>query len=310
MKGFLEWLLQNWGLKLTSIFLAATLWFLVRGDSGAERVITVPLEIRVPRNMEIINERPSTVDVTMRGTGTNILFGQTLPTCSIDLQEAGEGEHTVPLSPANVRLTRAAGLEVLAVRPARITLVLERTLAKQVPVQLTVRGDPQPGFEIYYRSHAPTTTLVTGPRSHIDRIREVWTEAVSVAGQHESIRSLARLVIRDSFVHAAPDTVEVRIELGVQRKLQTVSKVPVRIDDPEFTVSPKSVTLQVLVPIYYKQPLASADFTVTVSSRSVDPTLSAARVKPTVRFTGRQDPAVQVREVNPAEVAVLRPRSK
>jgi hypothetical protein len=79
----------------------------VRGDPGAASVITVPLEIRIPRNVEITNERPRSVEVTVRGTASSPWFGQPSPSCVIDLQSAEEGQHVAPLTPDNVRITDA-----------------------------------------------------------------------------------------------------------------------------------------------------------------------------------------------------------
>jgi len=79
MKSLAKLLLENWTLKLTALFMAYVLWLLVRGDPGAMRVLSVPLEIRVPRNFEITSERPTTVDVTVRGSSATIAFSMSLP---------------------------------------------------------------------------------------------------------------------------------------------------------------------------------------------------------------------------------------
>ena len=60
--------LENWNLKTTALLLALILWLFVRGEPGAITVVDVPLEIQVPPSMEITNERPATIEVTMRGT--------------------------------------------------------------------------------------------------------------------------------------------------------------------------------------------------------------------------------------------------
>jgi len=89
---FQELLLENWSLKLTAVLLSLILWLFVRGEPGPERVVAVPLEVLLPRQMEITNQRPTSVEVTMRGAAfSNMLFSQPLPTCIIDLQDAKEG---------------------------------------------------------------------------------------------------------------------------------------------------------------------------------------------------------------------------
>jgi YbbR domain-containing protein len=151
-----EYLLENWSLKLTAILLSLILWLFVRGEPGPERVVAVPLEVQVPRHMEIINERPTSIEVTMRGAAfSNMWFSQPLPTCIIDLQGSQEGEHTINLTPDNVKIPKGSGIEILQVNPARVTLVLEKTISKEVPLSVPVRGEPARGFEIYGRSSKP-----------------------------------------------------------------------------------------------------------------------------------------------------------
>ncbi len=72
-----DFFVENWGLKLTALFLSFILWLMVHGDPGTERNIMIPLEIRIPRDMVITNEdRPSFVEVSIRGPLASGGFGQ------------------------------------------------------------------------------------------------------------------------------------------------------------------------------------------------------------------------------------------
>ncbi len=300
-----ELLLENWGLKLTAIFLAFVLWLMVHGDPNAERVLSVPLEIRVPRNMEITSERPSMVDVTVRGTSTNMWFAQTLPTYIIDMQSFNEGDHVVQLSPANVRFPRASGLEAMSVRPARLTLVLERTISKEVPIRVVSRGEPETGFDIYGISVSPPTALLSGPRSSIENIKEATTEPVSTAGRRESLRVYANLDIKDDAVHSTPaGPFEVMVQLGPHRRLQRVSGIVVQPDEPGLKCSPRTVTVHVLVPVSSEKSLTPADFNATVAAAGSDAAAKNLRLRVDVRLKSPSDPAIMVKGVLPAEVAV------
>jgi YbbR domain-containing protein len=305
MKILKKFILENWALKLTAILLAWILWLLVRGDPGTERVITVPLEVRIPRNTEITNERPNSVDVTVRGTISNTWFGQSIPTCSIDLQGYDEGEHVVPLTPDNVRIPRASGLEVLKVNPARITLVLERTISREVPVVVSTRGDPAPGFDIYGKIAIPSMILITGARSHVERIQRISTEPLSLTGQEESIRMFANLNIRDNTVRLTPvGPIEVQVMLGVRRNPYAIARVPVRVDDNRYATNPQRVSVNVLVPVDFKGSLTPSDVSVTVSTGNLAESKLPARVRPEVKFTTKLDPAIVIKDMQPAEVTV------
>jgi YbbR domain-containing protein len=301
-----DFFLENWGVKLTALFLAFTLWLMVHGDPGTERNIMVPLEIRIPGELVITNDdRPSFVEVSVRGSLANGGFGQPSLRCLIDLPSAEEGERLVPLTAQNIR-TRATGLEILTVRPPRIRLVLERELSKEVGIEPTV-GTPETGFEVYEVRVSPTTALIRGPRSRLDRIKSVGTEAVSLQGEQESIRRFVNLNIKDSLVHSSQaEPVEVEIEIGPRRSLQTISLVPVLPDDDSVIVRPSRVALRILVPATFRRSLTAADFSATVAVRNLNPTLDSERVTPVVTFTNPLDPAIRIKEIVPAQVTVHR----
>ena len=80
-----DFFVENWGLKLTALFLSFILWLMVHGDPGTERNIMIPLEIRLPGEMVITNEdRPSFVEVSVRGSLANGGFGQPSLRCLIE----------------------------------------------------------------------------------------------------------------------------------------------------------------------------------------------------------------------------------
>jgi YbbR domain-containing protein len=300
-----DFFVENWGLKLTALFLSFILWLMVHGDPGTERNIMIPLEIRIPREMVITNEdRPSLVEVTIRGPLASGGFGQPNLICLLDLPTAPEGERLVPLTPQNI--TRTTGLEIVTVRPSRIRLVLEREISKEVRIETSV-GTPETGFEVYDVRVSPSTALIRGPRSRLDKINSVATEAVSLQGEQGSIRKFVNLNIKDSLVHSVPaEPVAVEIEIGPRRSLQTISPVPVLPDDASVVVRPPRVALRILVPGTFRRSLTPADFSATVAVRNLNPTLESERVKPVVTFTNPLDPAIRIKEIVPAQVTVHR----
>jgi YbbR domain-containing protein len=313
MKWFIrEYLLENWTLKATAILLALILWLFVRGEPGPERVVSVPLEVQVPSHMEITNERPTSIEVTMRGMAfSNMWFNQALPSCIINLQNAEEGRHVVTLTPGNVRLPKGSGIEVLTVNPVRVTLVLERTISKEVPIAVPIRGEPFRGFEVYGKISKPATVIITGPRSRIESVNEVPTEAVSINGLKQPTRSFVSLNLKDNAIRTSlAGPVQVDVQIGPRRKLYTIAQVPVTTDDESYTATPGHISIQVLASPDLISTLTPADFNATVDTKALDPLKLPVKVRPLVRLLDNLNGAVMIRDIQPPEVVVRRNRKK
>jgi YbbR domain-containing protein len=306
MKRFIrEYLLENWTLKATAILLALILWLFVRSEPGPERVIAVPLEVQVPSHMEITNERPTSVEVTVRGAAfSNIWFNPALPSCIIDLQRAEEGKHVVTLTPQNIRVPKGSGIEVLRVNPARVTLALERTVSKEVPIVVPIRGEPPRGFEIYGKSSNPASVIVTGARSHIEPVNDVPTEAIAISEQKQSTRFFVSLNPKDNKIRTSlTNPVQVDVQIGLRRKLDTIANVPITTDDPAYAAVPKSISIQVLASPDFIEKLTSADFDAAVETKTLDASKLPAKAKPLVRYLGNQSGLV-IRDIQPSEVVI------
>jgi YbbR domain-containing protein len=305
MKFFRGLLLENWGLKLLSVFLALVLWFFVRGNPGAERIITVPLEVRIPNAMEITGERPTSVDVTVRGPMANSWFGQSVPVCIVNLENASEGSHSVELSPQNVRIPGTSGLGVIKIDPPRISLTLERTISKEVPVLAATNGEPAAGYEVYSKSCNPSTLVITGPRSHVVKVQEITTKGISLKGQRQSMRVFANLDIGDNLLRTVSvGPIEVNVEIGGRRRPVTIDRVPVVIDNPDYVAMPARVSVEVLVPVAYKQNPTSGDIKAYVALSGTELQEIKEKVRPSVSFAKQMDPAFVIINVLPSEVTV------
>jgi YbbR domain-containing protein len=307
MKRFIkEILLKNWSLKATALLLSLILWLFVRGESGPERVVAIPLEVQLPRHMEIINERPTTVEVTMRGAVlSNMWFSQPLPNCIIDLQGNKEGDHVITLNPENVRVPKGSGIEVLQVNPTRVVIILQQTISKEVPIAVPTRGEPAHGFEIYGKLTKPPSVVITGPRSHIEPVAIAPTEPVSISGQKQPSRFFANLNLKDNFIRTSLSSpIQVDVQIGPRRRFFTIPKVPVSIDNPAYMTSPRQISIQVKAPVNMIESISPSDFKVTVDAKTPNGADLPIRVKPEIRFARNWNGLVSIEEVQPPEVTV------
>jgi YbbR domain-containing protein len=220
---------RNIGLKIMAVLLATALWFTVAGEHQVERAMRVPLEFRnTPPDLEIVGDPPASVDIRVRGSSA--LLSRLDPgelVAVLDLASARSGSRLFHMRTETVRVP--FGIEVLQLTPATISLELETSLKRRLPVEPAVEGDPSPGFVVGNVIADPQTVEVVGPRSRVKALVSATTEPVSVAGQQTTVRDVVTIGVSDAAVRLVePQSASVMVEVlpaPVERELKGV---PVR----------------------------------------------------------------------------------
>ena len=173
-------LLQNMPLKLVSLALAALLWFVIAGEKSSEVGLSVPVELKnFPKDLELTGDAVNAVEVRLRASPSIIQsLGPQEVSAHVDLSGVGEGEHIVNLTEDSIRIP--FGVKVVRINPSALTLTLERTLQKIVPVHPRLLGRPAPGHEVAEVTSSPPEVRVAGPKSRVQEAEGAFTEPVSV----------------------------------------------------------------------------------------------------------------------------------
>ena len=138
-------LLENLPLKLVSLALAALLWFVIAGEKTSEMGLSVPVELQnFPKDLELTGEPVNAVEVRLRASpGIIQRLGPGDVSAQVDLTGVQEGEHIVHLTGDSIRVP--FGVKVVKITPSILTLNLERTLQKMVPVRPRLLGPARAG---------------------------------------------------------------------------------------------------------------------------------------------------------------------
>ena len=311
MKQFLRrFFLGDWPLKTASLFVALTLWLFVRGETGQERLIAVQLEVRKPQHMETISQLPASVEVTMRGSSVSNAWFSQMPTCVVDMQNAQEGEHVVTLTPENIRISQGRGIEILRISPARLTITLETTDFKEVPIIAPIEGGPPQGFEIYNKFTQPSSVIITGARSRIAPIAEVETMPISIEELRKPGRFFVNLNLHDSSIRASEENpIQVQVSVGPVRRLHTIGKIPVTVEGGDYSFTPEHVSVQILAPPEYIESVSAEDFRAVVRAGAFDGARLPAQGKVSAQMMKGSDGAAVIKAINPPEVTIQRQRN-
>jgi YbbR domain-containing protein len=288
-------------LRLTSLALAGGLWFVIAGKQTAERGVGVPVELRnVPRDLELTGDSANAVDVRVRaspGLINSLEAGELLAT--IDLAGAAEGERIVQLTPDMIQVP--FGFRVVKITPSLLTLNLERTRRKSIPVRPRVIGRPAAGFEIAGVASDPVEVRVVGPRSRVGEIESAFTEPVSVEGATATVSEAVGVGLEDPLLRLEGGS-RVRVIARVRETQETrvFDGLPVEARGRAARATPSRVRVVVSGPASQVRALAASDVRVFVTVPSQG---SPARLPVTCEI-GAGYPAVSVVETRPVEVAI------
>ncbi len=179
MKLFRQLFLHNLGLKFFSVILAFAIWRTITSEDIAEVGFTAPLELRnIPAGVELVGDVVNSVNLRVRSSSRLLKrLSSADMYVSIDLAHASLGEHTYPLSSANVQAP--VGVDVVRVVPTHVKLRLERTVRRTVPVSIRWRGQTSDQPPQYLKL-SPSRVSVEGPESRVNAISQVYTDPVSL----------------------------------------------------------------------------------------------------------------------------------
>ena len=289
-------------LRIASLFVAVGLWFVLAGRQTAERGMVIPVELRnVPRDLEITGDPVNTVDVRVRASPG--LINSLQPgaiRATIDLGGAPEGERIVQLSSAEIEAPQ--GFRVIKVTPSLLTLNLERTQRKAIPVRPRVIGRPAPGFEVTEIVSDPAEVHVVGPRSRIQEIESAFTEPVSIEGAASDATELVNVGLEDPLLRIEGGS-RVRVTAVVREKDETRALEGLRIvaRGRPARLEPSRVTVTVTGPASLVRALAPEDLQpyVTLPGEGAVPPRLPLAVEIAPGHTG-----ISVLETQPVEVSV------
>jgi len=177
---------SNWPLKILSVFLALTLWFVVsapRRESIYERAYAVPLTlVGMPRDYVITTPVPETVSVRLRGRASDLrsLSSSNLEV-PLDLRTVVAGDITITIRPQAVNVPQ--NVEVVSLDPSRVRFRVEEVRQKVVAIRPFLVGQPPAGYTVGDATVEPDQALVSGPTSQIRNLSEVATERVIMTGR-------------------------------------------------------------------------------------------------------------------------------
>ncbi len=176
--------LRNVGLKLLALAIALLVWFVFsaqRRERISERSYRIPLSVvNIPPQTLIASPLPAAVDVRVRGSFTALRqINPEKLEAVVDLLDAPRGEKLYRLAPEDINAPPE--VEVIAIFPAELRILLDPTAEKTLPIVPDITGQPAAGYQVAEVQVEPRVAQVFGPASAIGRLASVTTDPISIA---------------------------------------------------------------------------------------------------------------------------------
>jgi YbbR domain-containing protein len=215
-------LLEDWGLKLLALAVTIVLWMAVTGqNTPVTQRYGVQLSFVPPAGMEISNDPPDSVEVTL--TGSLAKLGEMGPRLAavVDMSDQRPGERVIRLND-RAQITLPSGVTILGFRPATANIRLEPVVESQVNVDIKLEGRPAQGYEVGQVSYSPSVVRLRGPADRMNTQRKATTETVWLDGKSETFTiSGVAVNISDPKIEILDPVVDVRIEI-IEKKQAVV----------------------------------------------------------------------------------------
>lgn len=183
-------LLHRLGTKLAALAIAFVAWYALSGarrERISERSYRIPLSVvNIPSGTIIVSPLPDAVDVRLRGafSALRALDASRLDAV-VDLLDAEPGERRYALEPEDINVP--GQLEVIAIAPSEVRVLLDRTADRTVPIVADITGRPADGFRVAEIVVEPRLARIVGPASTVAKANSVRTDPVSVEGRNGSL---------------------------------------------------------------------------------------------------------------------------
>jgi YbbR domain-containing protein len=261
---------EDLGTLLFAFVLALTVWAASINLDDPSLVVTleegIPIQyLNLPAELLIVGEAPSEAIVTVRAPQSVIeeLAPQDLSVFA-DLTELTAGTFQVRLNHSS----QLRPLQITSLEPNVVTLTVEPSSTKELPVQVTLVGQPALGFEAEDPRTDVSRATVFGPESAVNRLVALRA-SITITNRQEGLEQLVSLdpIDEDGMVvegiQVMPATTLVAIDIRLQVNYRLVSVIPIIEGQAElelagYRVTEFSVTPS-LVTIYSSDPQAFAE---------------------------------------------------
>ncbi len=255
-------------------------WFWPDGTIQ-EASLEIPIKLEaLPADLIPAEPPLKSLTAKIRGHRSALSHLATLkPVYTVDLAAAAPGEHSIPVHPQQLHLPD--DLMVVSINVSAIHLMLEKVAQKEVPIIVSMSGNPAKGYSVTSAIVAPATVVLRGPESRLKALTKVLTKPIDINGAVDSLKKEVAVTREDGIDIVFPKGV-ITVEIQIEEKVVTRKFTDIPLEGKNasylFSITPPVIQIDVKGPVNVLDSLLdSDDFSIHVDLAELKPGVYARR---------------------------------
>lgn len=255
---FFEKILYNWPVKVCCLIIAIALYLFHQASLTEKRSFVIPLTVLEEGAVQHTGDFTSTVTVVIRANTEEIssVHSNQLK-AYVNLNNISKnGEYTLPVKVTVADEIMAFDPFEIKVKPEYIKIKAETKDLKFIPLEASIVGEPEHGYEITDITIEPAFVEVTGPESVIENTQKIYLDRIDVTGLSQKqiyeadYKSINKLL---SIKEKGPFEVIVMVEpKDMERTIEDIPVTVLSLNEKfylENDIEPVWVTLEGSMPV-------------------------------------------------------------
>lgn len=252
------------------VSIAFVFWIFTKLSKTYESSIQVNLEYELPNENNILTKKPpSSLDVTLDGTGWNLLFhsiSRRNPKLKYTLSQDTLQEIRFQRLSRDVKFKLRSGIDIGTIIPDNIPLRMDISAQKRIPVNLVNKVSfAQQFVESAPKTILPDTVIIEGPYSIIRQVNEWYTNPLIIDELSHRLRDTISLAsFSNQQVSFKPNYVA--YDVIVEQLTEKEIEVPIVLSkpNPNVIIFPKSIKVKCTVGLSNYERLMPNQFSLQV----------------------------------------------
>jgi len=271
----INFIVKNFWYKVLSLVLAVIIWGIIQGEQVYEVTREIQINVIVPEGYAIRGDEVRSKSATIRGSRVWML----------EAPEPLEAEVVIPSDTKTGSLfkTRIGKDKIknwnerlqLIVHDPYMEIFVDRQIERTVPIKEVLQGTPAEGYIIEKVKIDPLVVVLSGVRSDVLKVRQVFTEPIDVSGLQESRHVEVRLMPpAGMFVsEMSIERAQVHLKVGDSKINKRFGNIPIEIvgADYEAAVRPSQVSIMIQGTPGVLNFVTRSDFRAFVETRGLAP---------------------------------------